>query len=127
MRDVMAKWASGSSFANAIRKTPTIHNLVCLDYMICNAPVAQWTRRLTTDQEIESSILSGGILLPNPARPRRRRRRRRQKLLVLETVVMRRWSASFCVFAFPAGARAIGRVGARRFDAAGVSNHDPCL
>ena len=32
-----------------------------------------------------------------------------------------------CVFAFPAGARAIGRVGARRFDAAGVSNHDPCL
>ena len=27
-----------------------------------------------------------------------------------------------CVFAFPVGARAIGRVGARRFDAAGVSN-----
>ena len=27
-----------------------------------------------------------------------------------------------CVFAFPAGARAIGRVGAHRFDAAGVSN-----
>ena len=25
-----------------------------------------------------------------------------------------------CVFAFPAGARAIGRVGAHRFDAAGV-------
>ena len=30
-----------------------------------------------------------------------------------------------CVFAFPTGARAIGRVGARRFDAAGVSNAAP--
>ena len=30
-----------------------------------------------------------------------------------------------CVFAFPVGARAIGRVGARRFDAAGVSNAAP--
>ena len=30
-----------------------------------------------------------------------------------------------CVFAFPAGARAIGRVGAHRFDAAGVSNAAP--
>jgi hypothetical protein len=30
-----------------------------------------------------------------------------------------------CVFAFPTGARAIGRVGARRFDAAGVSNTAP--
>jgi len=29
------------------------------------------------------------------------------------------------VFAFPTGARAIGRVGARRFDAAGVSNAAP--
>ena len=28
-----------------------------------------------------------------------------------------------CVFAFPVGRRAIGRVGARRFDATGVSNH----
>ena len=30
-----------------------------------------------------------------------------------------------CVFAYPVGARAIGRVGARRFDAAGVSNAAP--
>ena len=30
-----------------------------------------------------------------------------------------------CVFAFPVGARAIGRVGACRFDAAGVSNAAP--
>ena len=30
-----------------------------------------------------------------------------------------------CVFAFPTGARAIGRVGAHRFDAAGVSNAAP--
>ena len=30
-----------------------------------------------------------------------------------------------CVFAFPAGSRAIGRVGAHRFDAAGVSNAAP--
>lgn len=37
-----------------------VHNLICLRRLICNAPVAQWTRRLTTDQEIESSILSGG-------------------------------------------------------------------
>ena len=39
---------------------PIVHDLICLRRLICNAPVAQWTRRLTTDQEIESSILSGG-------------------------------------------------------------------
>jgi len=32
-----------------------------------------------------------------------------------------------CVFAFPTGARAIGRVGAHRFDAAGVPNPCPQL
>ena len=47
-----------------------------------------------------------------------RRRRRRQKLLVLDTVVMRRCRVRLCV---PRrGRRAIGRVGARRFDAAGA-------
>jgi hypothetical protein len=42
--------------------------MICLDGLICNAPVAQWTRRLTTDQEIESSILSGGRTFLGPKR-----------------------------------------------------------
>ena len=44
----------------------------------------------------------------------------------MDTVVMRRSCDGVeCVFAFPTGARAIGRVGAHRFDAAGVSNAAP--
>jgi hypothetical protein len=43
--------------------TPIVYKLICPRVLICNAPVAQWTRRLTTDQEIESSILSGGMAL----------------------------------------------------------------